>query len=136
MPGCRCRPTLALIADEAEAADFDYASLPDAFAIKPNRGRRGRRGDPGRWPVCQKRRGRVAQAQWRGADRAMLRAHVTRILAGELSLEGGNSDAALIEPLIRTHPDFAQAGALWPPRYPHHLSGRCAADGDDPPADL
>lgn len=38
----------------------------------------------------------------------MLRAHVTRILAGELSLEGGNSDAALIEPLIRTHPDFAR----------------------------
>ncbi len=97
-------PTLALIADETEAARFDFASLPDAFAIKPNRGRRGEgvilvdgRCDGG----------------WRKLDGAVLteralRAHVTRILAGELSLEGGNSDAALIEPLIRTHPDLAR----------------------------
>lgn len=97
-------PTLALIAGEAEAAGFDYASLPDAFAIKPNRGRRGEgvilvdgRVDGG-W---RKLSGEVL------TERA-LRAHITRILAGELSLEGGNSDTALIEPLIRTHPDFAR----------------------------
>jgi alpha-L-glutamate ligase-like protein len=101
-------PTLALIADEAEAAQFDYARLPDAFAIKPNRGRRGE----GVILVD----GRVAESEgggWRKLNgevltERMLRAHVTRILAGELSLEGGNSDAALIEPLIRTHPDFAR----------------------------
>lgn len=97
-------PTIALIADEAEAAAFDYASLPPAFAIKPNRGRRGEgvilvngRVDGG-W---RKLSGEVLTER-------MLRAHVTRILAGELSLEGGNSDAALIEPLIRAHPDFAR----------------------------
>jgi alpha-L-glutamate ligase-like protein len=101
-------PTLALIADEAEAADFDFASLPDAFAIKPNRGRRGEgvilvdgrlpESEGGGW---RKLNGEVL------TERA-LRAHVRRILAGELSLEGGNADAALIEPLIRTHPDFAR----------------------------
>jgi alpha-L-glutamate ligase-like protein len=97
-------PTLALIADEAQSASFDYASLPEAFAIKPNRGRRGEgvilvdgRVDGG-W---RKLNGEVLTEK-------ALRAHVTRILAGELSLEGGNSDTALIEPLIRTHPDFAQ----------------------------
>lgn len=101
-------PTLALIADEAEAAGFDYASLPPAFAIKPNRGRRGE----GVILVD----GRVPESEgggWRKLNgevltERMLRQHVTRILAGELSLEGGNSDAALIEPLIRTHPDFAR----------------------------
>lgn len=97
-------PTLALIADEAEASAFDFASLPQAFAIKPNRGRRGEgvnlvdgRVDGG-W---RKLNGEILTER-------MLRAHVTRILAGELSLEGSNSDAALIEPLIRTHPDFAR----------------------------
>jgi alpha-L-glutamate ligase-like protein len=97
-------PTLALIAGEAEAAGFDYASLPDAFAIKPNRGRRGEgvilvdgRCEDG-W---RKLNGEVLTEK-------ALRAHVTRILAGELSLEGGNSDTALIEPLIRTHTDFAR----------------------------
>ena len=97
-------PTLALIAGEAEAADFDYASLPQAFAIKPNRGRRGE------GVILVDGR---CQGGWRKLDgevltEKMLRAHVGRILAGELSLEGGNSDAALIEPLIRTHPAFAQ----------------------------
>ena len=101
-------PTLALIADEAEAADFDYASLPDAFAIKPNRGRRGEgvilvdgrlpESEGGGW---RKLNGEVLTEK-------ALRAHVTRILAGELSLEGGNADAALIEPLIRTHSCFAR----------------------------
>lgn len=97
-------PTLALIADEAEAAGFDFDSLPDAFAVKPNRGRRGegvilvdgRLGDGWR------------QLNGEILTPRMLRAHVTRILAGELSLEGSNSDAALFEPLIRTHPDFAR----------------------------
>ncbi|MBA4748899.1 MAG: hypothetical protein H2056_09330 [Sphingopyxis sp.] len=34
-------PTVALICGKAELADLDYASLPDAFAIKPNRGSQG-----------------------------------------------------------------------------------------------
>jgi alpha-L-glutamate ligase-like protein len=98
-------PTLALISNESEAAEFDYASLPDAFAVKPNRGRRGEgvilvdgRDDNGDW----------LQLNGEVLTEKMLRAHLTRILAGELSLEGSNSDAALFEPLIRTHPDFAR----------------------------
>lgn len=98
-------PTLALITDENEAAEFDYASLPDAFAVKPNRGRRGEgvilvdgRTEDGNWRQLN---GEVLTVK-------MLRAHLTRILAGELSLEGSHADAALFEPLIRTHPDFAR----------------------------
>lgn len=97
-------PTLALIADEAQAAGFDYASLPDAFAIKPNRGRRGE----GVILVDGRCEGGWRKLSGEVLTEKALRAHVTRILAGELSLEGGNSDAALIEPLIRTHPDFAR----------------------------
>jgi alpha-L-glutamate ligase-like protein len=98
-------PTLALITDEADAADFDFASLPDAFAVKPNRGRRGEgvilvdgRNEDGSW----------RQLNGEALTVKMLRAHLSRILAGELSLEGSHSDAALFEPLIRTHPDFAR----------------------------
>lgn len=97
-------PTLALIADEAQAAAFDYASLPQAFAIKPNRGRRGE----GVILVDGRCEGGWRKLNGEVLTVAMLRSHISRILAGELSLEGGNSDAALIEPLIRTHPDFAR----------------------------
>lgn len=97
-------PTLALVASEAEAAEFDFASLPDAFAIKPNRGRRGE----GVILVDGRVEGGWRKLNGEVLTEKALRAHVTRILAGELSLEGGNSDAALIEPLIRTHPDFAR----------------------------
>jgi alpha-L-glutamate ligase-like protein len=97
-------PTLALIAGEAEAAGFDYASLPDAFAIKPNRGRRGE----GVILVDGRCEGGWRKLNGEMLTEKALRAHVTRILAGELSLEGGNSDTALIEPLIRTHTDFAR----------------------------
>lgn len=98
-------PTLALISDEGQAAGFAFDSLPDAFAVKPNRGRRGEgvilvdgRNPDGSW----------RQLNGEALTVPMLRAHLTRILAGELSLEGSNTDAALFEPLIRTHPGFAR----------------------------
>ena len=97
-------PTLALIADEAQAAAFDFDTLPDAFAVKPNRGRRGE----GVILVDGRVDGGWRQLNGQIMTPRMLRAHVTRILAGALSLEGGNTDAALFEPLIRTHPDFAR----------------------------
>ncbi len=97
-------PTLALIADEAQAAAFDFDTLPDAFAVKPNRGRRGE----GVILVDGRVEGGWRQLNGETLTPRMLRAHVTRILAGELSLEGSNTDAALFEPLIRTHPDFAR----------------------------
>lgn len=100
-------PTLALIADEAEAAVFDFAALPDAFAVKPNRGRRGEGVIlvDGRVPAHEG--GGWRQLNGEVLSERKLRAHLSRILAGELSLEGSHSDAALFEPLIRPHADFA-----------------------------
>lgn len=97
-------PTLALIRDEDELAGFDFASLPDAFALKPNRGRRGE----GVILVDGKVAGGWRQLNGEVLTHKMLQAQVVRILSGELSLEGSQHDAALFEPLIRTHPDFAR----------------------------
>jgi len=96
--------TLALVADEAQLAAFDFAALPDAFAVKPNRGRRGE----GVVLVDGRVDGGWRQLNGEVLTPAALTQHVRRILSGELSLEGGHSDAALFEPLIRTHPDFAR----------------------------
>ncbi len=38
----------------------------------------------------------------------MLTQHVRRVMAGELSLDGSNTDAVLFEPLIRTHCECAR----------------------------
>lgn len=95
--------TLALIGDEAELAQFDFAALPDAFAVKPNRGRRGE----GVILVDGRVEGGWRQLNGATLTPAMLAQHVRRIIAGELSLEGSNCDTALFEPLIRTHPGFA-----------------------------
>lgn len=101
-------PTLALIADEADLAAFDFASLPPAFAVKPNRGRRGEGVIlvDGRVPQSEGSGWRQLNGESLTADR--LAQHIRRIFAGELSLEGGSTDAALIEPLIRPHPDLAR----------------------------
>lgn len=96
--------TLALIGSVTELTEFDFGSLPDAFAVKPNRGRRGegvilvdgRTGDG--WHQLN---GQTLTVE-------VLRHHITRIMDGEMSLEGSDSDAVLFEPLIRTHPDFAR----------------------------
>lgn len=96
--------TLALIGDEAALAKFDFAALPDAFAVKPNRGRRGE----GVILVDGRQHGGWRQLNGATLTPEALKRHVRRILGGELSLEGSNADAALFEPLIRTHPDFAR----------------------------
>jgi len=97
-------PTLALIGDEGALANCDFTSLPDAFAVKPDRGRRGE----GVILVDGRVDGGWRQLNGEVLTPAMLTRHVRRIMAGELSLEGSNADAALFEPLIRTHPDFAR----------------------------
>jgi alpha-L-glutamate ligase-like protein len=97
-------PTLALIGDEGALAGFDFTHLPDAFAVKPNRGRRGE----GVILVDGRVDGGWRQLNGTVLTPAMLTQHVRRIMSGELSLEGSQSDAALFEPLIRTHKDFAR----------------------------
>jgi alpha-L-glutamate ligase-like protein len=97
-------PTLALVGDESALADFDFASLPDAFAVKPNRGRRGE----GVILVDGRVEGGWRQLNGETLTPAALTQHVRRIMAGELSLEGSHSDAALFEPLIRPHAEFAR----------------------------
>lgn len=97
-------PTLALIGDESALAGFDFASLPDAFAVKPNCGRRGE----GVILVDGRVEGGWRQLNGETLTPAALTQHVRRIMAGELSLEGSHSDAALFEPLIRPHSDFAR----------------------------
>ena len=101
-------PTLALIGDERELAELDFARLPDAFAVKPNRGRRGEGVILVDGRVPDSEGGGWRQLNGAVLTPAMLVQHVRRIMAGELSLEGGTTDAALFEPLIRTHPDFAR----------------------------
>lgn len=100
--------TLALIADESELAGFDFNALPDAFAVKPNRGRRGEGVILVDGRVAGNEGGGWRQLNGEVLTPAALIQHVRRIMAGELSLEGSHSDAALFEPLIRTHPDFAR----------------------------
>lgn len=97
-------PTIALVGSDAQTADFDFASLPDAFAVKPNRGSQGKgvmlvdgRCDDG-W---KKLNGNAYTPE-------MLLQHIRHIQEGEYSLDGINGDQALIEPLIRTHPDMAR----------------------------
>jgi alpha-L-glutamate ligase-like protein len=96
--------TLALIGSVTELAEFDSGSLPDAFAVKPNRGRRGE----GVILVDGRTEHGWRQLNGETLTTKMLADHVNRIMDGEMSLEGSNSDAALFEPLIRTHPDFAR----------------------------
>lgn len=101
-------PTLALIGEERALAAFDFSRLPDAFAVKPNRGRRGEGVILVDGRVPESEGGGWRQLNGAVLTPAMLVQHVRRIMAGELSLEGGTSDAALFEPLIRTHPAFAR----------------------------
>lgn len=96
--------TLALIASESELQAFDLDTLPDAFAVKPNKGSQGE----GVVLVDGRTSDGWRQLNGETLTPHMLREHVRRIIDGELSLEGSDKDAALFEPLIRTHPDFAR----------------------------
>jgi alpha-L-glutamate ligase-like protein len=96
--------TIALLGTTSELADFDFASLPDSFAVKPNRGSQGQgvllaagRTDDG-W----------VQLNGEALTVDMLKQHVGRIQDCEFSLESNDGDAAIFEPLIRTHPDMAR----------------------------
>ena len=97
-------PTIALVGGSSPQDDLLYDQLPDSFAIKPNCGSQGRgvilvdgRCDEGWYRLS----GDVLTY-------AMLQEHIRLIEEGEYSLDGIDGDHALIEPLIRTHPDMAR----------------------------
>ena len=96
--------TIALIQDEEELANLCFDELPDAFALKPDRGRRGE----GVILVDGRTHDGWKQLSGKTLTHEMLTRHLHRILQGELSLDSTISDAALFEPLIRTHPAFAR----------------------------
>jgi alpha-L-glutamate ligase-like protein len=104
MAGVPVPRTLALIESEGDFEEIDLDKLPDAFAVKPNRGSQGE----GVILVDGRIRGGWRQLNGRTLTPQMLREHVRRIIDGEMSLEGCESDAALFEPLIRAHPAFAR----------------------------
>jgi alpha-L-glutamate ligase-like protein len=96
--------TLALIGSAQESAAFDFDALPDAFAIKPNRGSQGQ----GVILVDGRSENGWKRLNGETLTLDMLKQHIDRIQDGEYSLDGVDGDAALIEPLIRTHPDMAR----------------------------
>lgn len=93
-------PTLAVIRDRCDLHQFDWNALPDAWALKPNRGSQGagillaKTRDGENWRT----------ASGRLLDRATIRQHIESILDGTHSLEGMTQDWVLFEPLIVPHP--------------------------------
>lgn len=98
--------TLAFVSSRTELEALDFDALPDSWACKPNGGRQGtgillagRRSDTSD--------GWVSLSE-REISRQDIVDHVRRILDGEVSLGSFTRDAALFEPLLQTHPDFAR----------------------------
>lgn len=96
--------TIALINDPSELRSFDWGTLPDAWALKPNRGRRGE----GIMLAADRDGENWRTASGRLLTRDDIAFHVERILDGEHSLEGLDRDSAMFEPLIRPHPLLRQ----------------------------
>lgn len=102
--GAPTSPTLALLSSRRELRSLDWDVLPSAWALKPNQGLGGSgillaagRTDGGSgWTTAS---GRAF-----GLDE--VEDHVREILDGEFSSRG--RDCALLEPLIRAHPDMAE----------------------------
>lgn len=96
--------TLALIRNTSELMGFDFASLPESFAVKPNRGSQGQ----GVLLVSGREDNGWRQLNGELLTFDMLNQHVARIQDGEFSLESSEGDAALFEPLIRAHREVAR----------------------------
>lgn len=99
--GIPVSPTIALIRDRLELRDFDWSSLPDAWALKPNCGMAG---------------GGIVLATERDSDgdgwrtgsgeqltRQDIEDHLHLILEGEFSMSGLEMDVGFFEPLIEPH---------------------------------
>jgi len=99
-------PTLAVIRDRLELRRFDWSSLSDAWALKPNHGRAGA------GIVLAQRRDEEGRGWRTGSGRLLSREEITEhlhlILEGEFSMGGGEADSALFEPLIVAHEALAK----------------------------
>ena len=92
--------TINLIEDQRQLQALDWDSLPDSWALKPNRGRRGE----GIMLAVERKGADWATASGRVLTKDDIRYHAERVLDGEYSLEGLDRDSAMFEPLIRPHP--------------------------------
>ncbi len=92
--------TIELIESLDDLETLNWDNLPDAWALKPNRGRRGE----GILLATQRDGDDWRTASGRLLARDQIKFHVERILDAEFSLEGLDRDAALVEPLIIPHP--------------------------------
>lgn len=94
-------PTITLIRDRLEFRAFDWTSLPDAWALKPNCGKAGA------GILLAKERDADGEGWRTGSGRllsvAAITEHIHLILEGEFSMGGMEADAALFEPLILAH---------------------------------
>ena len=96
--------TLDVIEDRRRVRSLAEAELPDEWVVKPNRGRGG-----GGILIALGRAG-TGPNGWRRPSGAPLRSgevrdHLRLLLDGEFS--GGLRDVALVEPVLRAHPDLA-----------------------------
>ncbi len=104
-------PTLALIRNRRELASFDWESLPDAWAVKPNLGARG----AGIMLARERTEGGWLSPSGRVLTPAGAVSHVLGVLDGEYSMAQVERDTALFEPLVVPDP---QLGRLAPSGLP------------------
>lgn len=96
--------TLALISSREKLLNFDLDRLPESWAMKPNRGRRGE----GVLLAVDRTQGGWFSAAGKLLTQAFITSHISHILDGEMSLEGAQEDSALVEPLITAHAEMAR----------------------------
>lgn len=102
--GIPVAPTLAVVSHRWELESFDWEALPDAWALKPNNGRRGagillaaeQDGEDG-WRT----------GSGRHLSKRAMKSHLRYVIDGDYSMESVQRDSALFEPLIHPHPALA-----------------------------
>lgn len=122
--GIPVTPTLKLIRNRVELRDFNWSSLPDTWALKPNCGK----GGSGIMLASERDK---EEKGWRtGSGRLLTQSdieeHINLILEGEYSMNGQEMDWALFEPLIEAE---EMLGKLVPYGLPDI---RVICDGDKP----
>ena len=96
--------TVELICNRSNLNAMRWEVLPDAWALKPNAGRRGE----GILLAVTRDGENWRTGSGRLITREEINLHTLRILDGEYSLEGMTSDIAMFEPLIRPHRDLVE----------------------------